>query len=403
MKKIKSCNNCGKPFLETIDLGKHPCADTFVKSKKIAKNLKKYPLVVGYCECHHFSAINKIKPDERYSKYDYSYTSDNSPVSRKHFKQIAIRIIKKFKFDKYKSIIEIGSNDGTFLKNFLDKGYKNILGVDPSQFMCNLAKKKNVRCHKGYFSFKTSKELKKKFGPFDTCYAANVFNHVDDIHDFLRGVFNVLKTNGNVVIEVPDLDSLLKNCGFDTIYHEHRQYFSKISLLKCFEKNKFNLIYIEKIKYMSGSLRIFATKKKISKNKNFKELKTIKKINNLNNVKIFKKKINFIKKEINKFVLKFSSSNKIVVGLGAATKGNTLLNFCNLNEKKIKYILESSPYKIDKFTPGSSIPIIDEKKILKFDAAIILPWNITEHLFKKFLQKKNIPYINIPNLIKNFK
>jgi len=270
--KTKNCNNCGKQFLEIIDLGKQPCADTFVKSKEIAKNLTKYPLVVGYCECHHFSAINKIKPDERYSKYDYSYTSDNSPVSRKHFKQIANRIIKKFKFNKHKSIIEIGSNDGTFLKNFLKKNYGNVLGVDPSKFMCNLAKEKNVPSCRSYFSFKTSKKIKKNFGLFDICYGANVFNHVDDIHDFLKGVGNVLKKNGNVIIEVPDLDSLLKNCGFDTIYHEHRQYFSKNSLLSCFEQNNFYLINIEKIKYMSGSIRIFATKKKPSIIKNLREL-----------------------------------------------------------------------------------------------------------------------------------
>jgi 2-polyprenyl-3-methyl-5-hydroxy-6-metoxy-1,4-benzoquinol methylase len=401
--KIKNCNNCGKPFSEIIDLGKHPCADTFVKSKEIAKNLPKYSLAVGYCECHHFSAINKIKPDERYSKYDYSYTSDNSPVSRKHFKEIANRIIKKFKFNKQKSIIEIGSNDGTFLKNFLKKGYGSVLGVDPSKFMCNLAEEKNVHSYRSYFSFKTSKKIKKNFGLFDICYAANVFNHVDDIHDFLRGVDNVLKKNGNVIIEVPDLNSLLKNCGFDTIYHEHRQYFSKNSLLRCFEQKNFYLINIEKIKYMSGSIRIFATKKKPSITKNLKELSKKEIIYNLVQVKNFKKKIIFIKKEMNSFVKKLNFKNKIIVGLGAATKGNTLLNFCNFNEKKIKYILESSPHKIGKFTPGSSIPIIDENKILKFDAAIILPWNITEHLFKKFLQKKNIPYINIPNLIKKFK
>ena len=140
--KINSCNICNKPFIEKINLGMHPCADTFVKNKSVAKRLKKYPLEVGYCECHHFSAINKIKPEERYSKYDYSYTSDNSPVSRKHFKDIADRIIQRFRFNKNMSIIEIGSNDGTFLNNFLKKGYTKVLGVDPSRFMCNLAKKR---------------------------------------------------------------------------------------------------------------------------------------------------------------------------------------------------------------------------------------------------------------------
>lgn len=400
--KINSCSNCGKKFIEKIDLGMHPCADTFVKSKLESKKLKKYPLIVGYCECHHFSAIKKITPNERYSKYDYSYTSGNSPVSIKHFNNIANTIIKKFRLIKNKSILEIGSNDGTFLKNFLNKGWNKILGVDPSKFMCNLANKKKITTHRGYFNLSTSQKLRKKIGPFNICYAANVFNHVDNIQDFLEAASNILKKRGNIIFEVPDLDSLLNSCGFDTIYHEHRQYFSKNSIIKCFEKSDFKLKKIENIDYMSGSLRIFAEKKSYLSNIKEKQLSRSEKISNLNKVKIFKKKIIFIKKEINRFVKKYNLANKIVVGLGAATKGNTLLNFCNFDDKKIRYILESSPHKIGKFTPGSSIPIIDENKISGFDAAIILPWNITQHLYKKFLQKKNIPYISVSVLNKKF-
>ena len=123
---------------------------------------------------------------------------------------------------------------------------------------------------------------------------------------------------------------------------------------------------------------------------------------NFDKIKKFSKQIFYVRNQLNKFLNKHYKKNNIVVGLGAATKGNTLLNFCNLNDKKINCILESSKYKINKFTPGSGIKIIDEKKFLKFDAAIILPWNITRHLYKKFLQKKNIPYITIPKIIKKF-
>ena len=99
--KINFCNVCGNKFSYKINLGKHPCADTFVKTKNIAKNLRKRTLQVGYCKCHHLSAIFKVLPSERYNKYDYSYTSDNSPVSRKHFKDIAKKIVKKFRSHTY--------------------------------------------------------------------------------------------------------------------------------------------------------------------------------------------------------------------------------------------------------------------------------------------------------------
>ena len=98
MKKI--CNICGKKFKEFLSLGNHPCADTFLKSKKKAKNLKRYPLIVGFCSCSHLTCIYPVPKHERYEKYDYSYTSDNSPVSRKHFKDIARKICRVFKVKK---------------------------------------------------------------------------------------------------------------------------------------------------------------------------------------------------------------------------------------------------------------------------------------------------------------
>ena len=293
---------------------------------------------------------------------------------------------------------ELQNYNGWFLPTFCNHFHSTIGDND-------MKNNYQARCDKEVFSRTPNKRTAIDVGGNVGLMArryANVFNHVDNIQDFLEAASNILKKKGNIIFEVPDLDSLLNSCGFDTIYHEHRQYFSKSSIIKCFEKSDFKLKKIENIDYMSGSLRIFAEKKNYLSNINEKQLSRSEKISNLNKVKIFKKKIIFIKREINRFVKKYNLANKIVVGLGAATKGNTLLNFCNLNDKKIRYILETSPYKIGKFTPGSSIPIIDENKISGFDAAIILPWNITQHLYKKFLQKKNIPYISVSVLNKKF-
>jgi hypothetical protein len=233
-------------------------------------------------------------------------------------------------------------------------------------------------------------------------YAANVFNHIDNPDNFLKGCNKVLKENGIIVLEVPDLDSLIATCGFDTIYHEHRQYFSSNSIKKILTKNNYELISLDKINYMSGSLRIFAKKNLINKRKLFlKSNTTYQKKKYLNAFIKFKKKIIFIKVQILNFINKYKKENKIIIGIGAATKGNTLLNFCGINHKHLKCIIESSPYKINKFTPGSAIPIIDERIANKFEAAIILPWNITTHLYQKFLLKRKIPYISVAKIIKN--
>ena len=394
----KKCSICNKKFTDFLSLGKHPCADTFLKTKKQAKNLKKYPLIVGFCKCSHLTSIYPIPKYERYEKYDYSYTSDNSPVSRSHFKNIANTISKNFKINRNSFVIEAGSNDGTFLNEIRKISKAKVLGVDPSNNIAKIAKKRKIKTLISYFDYQTSKKIRKLYGRADIFYGANVFNHVDNNIDFLNGVNFLLKENGLLVLEVPDLKSLISKTGFDTIYHEHRHYYSEKSIALILKKKNFKIIKIQKINYMAGSLRVFATKN----NYNFKNIKKFSYIN-LSQFKNFKKKIKLIIREIKFFVNRNIEKNEKVYGIGAATKGNTLLNCCNFDESKIKFILDKSKHKINKFTPGSGIKIIREKKNLKINAALILPWNITSHLLKKFSKKRKIMYTSIPKVINKVK
>ena len=387
---LKKCRICNNRFQSFMSLGKQPCADTFLKSKRLSIKLKRFPLVVGFCKCSHMSAIYPITGFLRYEKYDYSYTSDNSIVSRTHFKNIASQICKKFKINKKSFVIEAGSNDGTFLKEVLNISKAKVLGVDPAKNITNLAKKRNINTFTNYFNYNTSKKIFKKFGSADVIYGANVFNHVDDIQDFLHGANKLLKSNGNLILEVPDLSSLIKKIGFDTIYHEHRHYFSENSINKILNKNGFYIHNIKKINYMSGSLRVFASKNRSNKIK-------LRKIS-LAQFKKFKAKTAYTIERIQKFV----RDNSPVVGIGAATKGNTLLNCCGFTDKNIKFILDRSTYKINKFTPGSGIKIKKESKSLANYSALILPWNITKYLLKKKYFKK-IKYTSIAKITRNVK
>ena len=270
--------------------------------------------------------------------------------------------------------------------------------MDPSNNIAKIAKSRKIKTLISYFDYKISKKIKKIYGSADIFYGANVFNHVDNNIDFLNGVNFLLKENGLLVLEVPDLKSLVSKTGFDTIYHEHRHYYSEKSIALILKKNNFKIIKIQKINYMAGSLRIFATKN----NYNFKSINRFSYIN-LSQFKNFKKKIKLIIKEIKFFVNKNLENDVEVYGIGAATKGNTLLNCCNFDDSKIKFILDKSKYKINKFTPGSGIKIIRERKNLKINAALILPWNITSHLLKKFSKKRKIKYTSIPKVINKTK
>lgn len=394
----KKCSICNQKFIDKLSLGNHPCADTFLKRKLDAQKLKKFPLVVGFCKCSHMSSIYPVPNYNRYEKYDYSYTSDNSPVSRLHFKKIAKKISKNFNINTKSFVIEAGSNDGTFLSEIKKITKARVLGIDPSKNISLLAKKKNIETFVDYFSKKSSKKILKKYGKSDVIYGANVFNHVDDNLDFLEGVKVLLSEKGILILEVPDLKSLIEKVGFDTIYHEHRHYYSEKSIDKILSKKGLKIFKIEKINYMAGSLRVFACKKEFSLNKKmiFSKIK-------ISEFKNFKKKISKVILELKRFVDNQKKSNRTIYGIGAATKGNTLLNYCNFTDKDISLILDNSKHKINKFTPSSAIKIIKEKKNLIIDAAIILPWNISNHLIKKLFNKRKIRYTSIAKIIKIIK
>lgn len=388
----KKCKVCKTRFLDKLNLGNHPCADTFLKDKNRAIKLKKYPLIVGYCSCSHLTSLHKVPENERYERYEYSYTSDNSPVSRLHFKKIAKRIVNYFKITKNSFVLEAGSNDGTFLKEIRNFSNSKVLGVDPSRNISNIANKKKLNTFIGYFNFDNSKLIKNKYGKADVIYGANVFNHVDDNLDFLNGVNYLLKDDGVLILEVPDLNSLISKVGFDTIYHEHRHYYSEKSLNKILKQKKLYIFKIEKISYMAGSIRVFARKNKSRLNKKLSSI-------SLSDFKIFKKKIKIVSDKIIGFVQNNNLNKKKIIGLGAATKGNTLLNYCKFTEKNISYILDKSKLKINKYTPGSGIKIIDEKKFKNIESILILPWNITNHLKKKIMKRKKLPYISIQKIV----
>ena len=388
---LKKCRICNNRFQSFLSLGKQPCADTFLKSQKQALSLKKFPLIVGFCKCAHLSAIYPISGYLRYEKHDYSYTSDNSIVSRSHFRKIAKIICKNLKLNKKSFLVEAGSNDGTFLNEVVNLSKAKVLGVDPSSNISKIARKKKIQTLTSYFDYKCSGIIKKKFGNADVIYGANVFNHVDDINNFLKGVSRLIKNNGRLILEVPDLNSLIEKVGFDTIYHEHRHYFSENSLSKILNKQGFSVLKIQKINYMSGSLRVFASKNKINNKIKFRKI-------SLSQFNLFKKKVFITIQKIREFIKK----NKPVLGIGAATKGNTLLNCCNFNDEDIKYILDRSKHKINKFTPGSGIKIKKETKSIANYSALILPWNITKHLLKKKYLKK-IKYTSIAKINRSIK
>jgi 2-polyprenyl-3-methyl-5-hydroxy-6-metoxy-1,4-benzoquinol methylase len=395
-KKCLCCNN--KNLKEIINLGSHSFADRFIPKSKLKFNDPQYPLILDLCDkCKYVQSRHITSPKNRYVSIDYSYTSSNSNYSKNHWIDFASSLEKKTKLQN-KKIIEIGSNDG-FLSYQLKKKGAQVLGVDASEFMVKLSKKK-INAIQSIFTLKESRKIKKLFGEADIIIANNVFNHSDKPLDFLDGVKNLLKKDAIFIFEQPNFTKGVLDLKFDQIYHEHISYFTVRnikSLLKC---SDLKIISVKKNGYHGGSLRTIATNS-YSKLKEFNTNKLIKfeNKNKIYSVKFYKnmmKKINIKKNNLLNKLIKLTQDGYIISGIGAGAKSNTFLTFYGLNNIIIKFLTDSSKFKKNKYTPITRIIIKDDNELTNYKkiACLILSWNISRIVIKKIKKiNKNIKFI----------
>jgi SAM-dependent methyltransferase len=392
--KIISCRNCSNHALHPIlDLGLHPLADTYIYAEDTDYVESFAPLQLVQCgSCGSVQTGYSVSPEKRYRDYDYSYDSMNSTVAVRHFHDFADTINEQLRPHSAKqapSVLEVGSNVGVMLQRLKTEGW-NVLGIDPSSNICSIAKDVyHVDTINDFFGRDSALRIKKDHGKFDLVCGSNVFNHIDDLNGAFEAVTLLLKDDGNFVFEVPYLLSLFQQRAFDTIYHEHVHYHSVSSLRPLL--NRFNLYItrVEIINYMCGSLRV-TCRQNVSENciktLEMEDVEARSGILIADSWKTFGNRVKEFRHSLREAVAVKRQGGLRVVGIGAATKGNTLLNFCGLNHLDIDYIVDASPLKIGKLTPGSRIPILSDD-VLRNDsgvAVLVLPWNITDFLKQKF-------------------
>lgn len=391
IKSRTNCNCCNSnELLQVLNLGPHPLADTFVHSPNEAK-MNVYDLaLLGCLQCGHIMTKNHISAEMKYVDSDYAYTSDNSVISQSHFSELAGWAMSKTNV-KYPNILEFGSNSG-YLLNELKRLGANTTGVDPSPEMTKLALQRNLNVHCSFFE-KDFLEKNEYFQYFDVIISTNVMNHIEDLCDAFKAIQYGLKKDGCFIFEVPSLEKLLEFNAFDTVYHEHVNYFSLEILNFLAAKYNLEVTDYELTEYMCGSWRVRMVKSERSQsyaeiNKNyFKELE-------LMNQKLQRFKLNATKK-----IDSVLASGGRIMAFGAATKGNTLLNFLSLNKNHLLGVLDTSPLKIGRYTPVSSLEILDENHCkIDFDHFIILPWNIEEHILQSNVTAGKT-YINLRSIM----
>lgn len=375
-------------FDDILDLGMHPFADSFISSKDLTENV--IPLIV---QMNFDTGLLKLKHDtsdlDRYNFVEYSYTSNNSATAMRHWDEFASFVNNEVSFGS--KIVEVGSNDGRLLQRLRMSGHE-VLGIDASAHMCELAKKIGINCIESYLDKETAGKVKSSFGKVDIVIANNVLNHANDVMSFLYSAKDMLNDEGIFVFEVPSWFEMVKNFDFpDMVYHEHVYYFTLHSIVDLAKKIDMDICGFEIVNYHGGSFRITMQKRMGKRvNKNLMALETYlsdEASHGIFSPDYYEKYYNRLIEDRRKWLLGFYekiSSNRFdaIVGVGAAAKANTWLNWMGLTACDFDFITDSSVYKQGKFTPLSRIPIVvdDTLKKYKKPLVIILSWNLREHL-----------------------
>ncbi len=387
--KLERCRICKNKKLERVlDLGEMSLANAFLDKSQLSQKEISYPLKVVWCESCGLLQIDEIVPPEILFR-SYIYVSGTSEALRKHFEGLATEVVKNFKLSSESLVIDIGSNDGTLLKEFKKFGLK-VIGIEPAVNIAKIAEENGIKTISNFFSVGIAKKIIRENGKAEAITATNVVAHSNDLDSLLKGVSYLLKDDGVFVIEVPYLVDLLENVEFDTIYHEHLSYFAVRPLKIFFKEHDFKIINVERVKIHGGTIRIFVSKKKsrYDINENINQLISLEIKKGLNEVMVYRKfaeRVEKLKEDLVSLLQKLKSENKKVIGYGAAAKGNTLLNYYHIGTELIEFIADLSPMKQNKFTPGTHIPVYSPKRIYetKPDYMLILAWNFADEITKQ--------------------
>jgi len=391
-----------------LDLGMQPLANKYLTKKDIIKKNKEqfYHLEVGFNSKTKLVSIVNTVPSKKMFDGNYPYKSSMSQTMKLSFKKLAKNLIKTYNPN---SILEIGSNDGPFIRNF---SKKKVICVEPCKNLAIITKRMGYKTYVSFWNMGLAKKIKSKTEKIELIYSANTLSHINNLNSVFRSIAYILSDDGILIIEEPSLLECLQKISYDQFYNEHIHVFSLLSINNLIRKYRLEIFNIEKLNTHGGSLRYYI--KKVSNNK-FEIHKKVKKqlnqelkygINKYSTYIEFKNRVESSKKKLKQIFLKLKKKNKKIIGYGATAKSSTVLNYCNIKNEILEYFLDTTPNKIRKYMPGTHIPIKNYNKTLlnKVDYAFLGAWNFKEEIFKKEKQYmenggKFITHVPIPRII----
>jgi ubiquinone/menaquinone biosynthesis C-methylase UbiE len=378
-----------------LDLGFHPLADFFLKPHQMHEAEQRYPLAVLLCDdCGHGMNSFVVSGETRYQENDYSYDSSNSKIAVGHFNSMASEVASRAGLEKGDLVVDIGSNIGTLLSAFKELG-ADIQGVDPAHNIAALAEKNGIPTINDFFGDSAAQKILAR-GKAKVVTITNAFNHVSDLDAFMKALSSVLRDDGMFVIELPYFLEILRKKHFDVIYLEHVSYIAVRPLREYLKKFGLTIMHVEENGYMSGSARFYIGKG--SEDDSVEQQIALENEVGLYDVatwKHFADEVLQMKLNLLEQLVAARKTGAKIVAIGAAAKGNTLLNYCGIDRALIDFATDASPLKVGKFTPGSHLEIFEDSAIDdSVTHALILAWNIADFLKGKIGPKHpNLQFI----------
>jgi SAM-dependent methyltransferase len=384
---VTACRACGGRLAVTMaDLGMQPPSNAFLASQAEAAREKRYPLCAKVCEsCKLVQLDYDVAPEELFG--NYVYFSSYSDAWLAHARDFCDMAQRRLRLDAASLVVELASNDGYLLKNFLAMGIP-VLGIDPSDTVAAAAAAIGVPTLVEFFGTTVAQRLAAAGQRADLIIGNNVMAHVPLLNDFVAGIATLLKPTGTVTIEFPHLLTLIEQVEFDTIYHEHYSYISLFAIEQVFARHGLRIHDVEPLPTHGGSLRIFAAHAGRAELVDSGALEAVRSqeaaagLPDLDTYPRFAARVDECRRSIEEFFAAAKRDGKTVAAYGAAAKGNTLLNFCGLSREDVSLVADRNPHKQGKLLPGTHIPVVSPEELLRArpDYVLILPWNLKDEI-----------------------
>src|SRR4051812_5583121 len=384
-----TCRLCGSGHLRSfLDLGATPPCELFLPAEAVEQPEMTYPLHVRVCEsCLLAQLPPLITPEETFTEYAYFSSFSTSWVE--HAGRFVDGAVARLGLGPESFVVEVASNDGYLLQHVVGRGIR-CLGVEPSRNVGEAAREKGVPTLTAFLTPETGAQVRAEHGPADLVALNNVYAHIPDVVGFTKGLRSLVADDGWVSIEVQHLLTLVERTQFDTIYHEHFQYYTLLTAQRALATGGLAVVDVELLDTHGGSIRVWARPAAVAgePSERVGEVLAAEEKAGLHTADGhdgFARAVSRVRDDLVAFLIEARRAGKRVVGYGAPGKGNTLLNYCGIRPDLLEYTVDRNPYKHGRFTPGTRIPVLAPERIAadRPDYVLVLPWNLRDELVEQ--------------------